>query len=243
MKDIPQAIYATYKADKPRKYLGGSIAGHGETCERQLWYRWKRNEDFPGKTRRLFEHGHIEEERVIRDLNRAGYQVVGNQLEATAFDGVFQIHIDGLIMVDGKLSILEIKTSNVKNFVDLTEAWDMLEWDEPKLIGRHRKALAKWEVHHAQMQLGMGLFGMDSACYLVVCKDNDKIYTREIPFDQERFDSLMAMIERVIKTDSLGSVSRPELPARAVVTPEQFGVCQWCPGHDECWSGKLDFGF
>jgi hypothetical protein len=235
VKQIPEAIYATYKADAPRKYLGGSIAGYGQKCERQLWYRWKRNEEFGGRLLRLFEHGHIEEERVIRDLIRAGFQVVGNQLEATAFGGVFQIHIDGLVMVDGKLHILEIKTSSVKRYTDLTEAWDMLEWDEPKLIGRHRKALEDFEIHHAQMQLGMGLFGMSSACYLVVCKDNDKIYTCEVPFDQEMFDGLMEMIGRVIDAE--------EPPARAVVVPDQFGVCQWCPGYDECWNGKLDFGF
>ena len=109
---LVEQIYAHYKnrGDAEggfRKHLGASILG--EPCERKNWFsfRWVKREDTSGKTYRLFEHGKLEEQRVIDNLSAIGLDVqafdvaTGKQFNFLAFGGHFGGSLDGKVTIDG----------------------------------------------------------------------------------------------------------------------------------------------
>src|SRR3954469_10381472 len=61
--------------DGPRSHLGASIIGH--KCERYLWFsfHWMYYQVFSGRMQRLFQRGHLEEERVIQWLRGIGFTI------------------------------------------------------------------------------------------------------------------------------------------------------------------------
>src|SRR5262249_30575055 len=78
------AIYAAYEAENRegfRDHLGASLIG--KSCERALWYdfRWVTLPQFPGRILRLFETGHLEEARLVRNLRATGATVLEVDLE------------------------------------------------------------------------------------------------------------------------------------------------------------------
>ena len=87
MADLPEIVPLTTSAiwsgwereqDRSRRtYVGASVLG--DECERKLWYsfRWAHEpEVFDGRKLRLFNTGHVEEDRLIADLRRAGIDVL-----------------------------------------------------------------------------------------------------------------------------------------------------------------------
>jgi CRISPR/Cas system-associated exonuclease Cas4 (RecB family) len=217
--DIFNMLEAKRAKEGAREYLGGSIVGYGQTCERQLWYRWQGVDDgdgFDGRMLRLLDHGQSEEERLVRDLKAAGYEVVGQQMAAWLFEGRFRLHIDGLIRRDkGQWRVLEIKTSNKRRFAEIAK--DGIE-----------------RVHRAQVQIAMHLLGLREALYIVVCKDTDELHEHVEVYDPATGEALVAMIERVLSADSA--------PDRPVTFPDKWGVCKWCPAFDTCWAaGEINF--
>ena len=69
-----QAIYRYYedhREEPHRPHLGASQIGHA--CDRYLWYqfRWCDHDEPDGRVLRLFDHGNVEETRLIRDLRPA----------------------------------------------------------------------------------------------------------------------------------------------------------------------------
>jgi hypothetical protein len=204
----------------PRTYLGGSILGYGLTCERQLWYRWQGVDDgegFDGRMLRLLDHGQSEEDRLVRDLKAAGYEVTGQQMAAHLFEGKFRLHIDGLVRRDkGQWRILEVKTTNKRRFAEVQKAGI-----DP--------------VHRVQVQIAMHLLGLREALYVAICKDNDEIHEHVEGYDEEFGRSLVDVIER-----TLGAETAPDRP---VAFPDKWGVCKWCPAFDTCWAAPGEINF
>lgn len=215
------AIYAAYEADAEdghRPHLGCSLAGH--PCERYLWntFRWVKAKRFVGRMLRLFETGQLEEARLVRNLRRIGVEVhdrdpEGRQWRVRAIGG----HAGGSMDAAGKgfpeaptkWHVVEIKTSNDKAFKELV---------------RDGVAKAKPQ-HHGQVQLYMGLAGMERAMYLCVNKNTDEIYTERVRFDHAEFDRLMQRAERVI--------TAAEPPLRCSDDPSWY-VCKMCDFHSIC---------
>lgn len=67
--------------DGHRSHLGASLIG-GE-CKRKLWYifRWCKAEQFEGRILRLFNRGHLEEDRFIKYLEGIGAEVWADDLQ------------------------------------------------------------------------------------------------------------------------------------------------------------------
>lgn len=61
--------------DDLRNHLGASIIGHD--CKAYAWFvfRWVKKEIFEGRMLRLFDRGHLEEERIIKWLRAIGVKV------------------------------------------------------------------------------------------------------------------------------------------------------------------------
>lgn len=74
LKEVERASRALL-TEPPRPHLGASQIGG--RCARQAWYgfRWAYHTDHIGRMRRLFNRGHEEEDRLIRWLRAADYEV------------------------------------------------------------------------------------------------------------------------------------------------------------------------
>lgn len=94
------------KPEDRREYIGASWLG--TECERAAWYtfRWWQRDNFHPRIRRRFETGHIMEDRVVRWLEMAGFEVrttnpsaknPKGQYRGELFGGLVSGHVDGFI--------------------------------------------------------------------------------------------------------------------------------------------------
>lgn len=222
------AIDAHYEATQwigwPWRLSPSTLA---KTCERATWYqfRWAREpESHEGRMVRLFETGHREEDRLVRDLKSAGVNVedrnpeTGKQWEYTALDGHFRLKIDGratgFFEAPKAEHVIELKTHNDKSFKQL------------KKVG---VAVAKPE-HVDQCQLGMHLAGIERAYYLAKNKNDDELYAERIHYDAAQAGALMAKAERILEA------ARPL--TKISDDPDNF-ACRFCPSKPVCHGGEF----
>lgn len=216
-----QAIYAWHKdkPDKPREYLGASAIGH--ECERYLWFCFLDcvREDFDGRMLRLFETGHLAEERFVAELRGIGCEVHdtderGQQFAVTAIGGHFKGHMDGVAQgipeAPKTWHVLEFKTHSAKSFAKLIKSG--VQEAKPQ--------------HFAQMMVYMHLTGLKRALYLAANKDTDALYTERIRYDAAQAEALMARAERIITAKNA--------PPRCSDKPEGF-PCRFCAAQRLCW--------
>ena len=138
---IVEDIYDKWKAEGDsqtrRTYLGGSQIGHH--CERYLWYDFRHCTEnvFSGRLYRLFQRGHDEEHRFVKDLRDIGCEVweeteANEQFGVEACGGHFRGHLDGVARIPDydKPHLLEFKTSNTKDFKKLEKEDEQKESEE-----------------------------------------------------------------------------------------------------------------
>jgi hypothetical protein len=228
MAQLPEPVHTTvakiYQAyendaeDGNRPHLGASLIGHA--CERFLWltFRWADAKKFSGRMLRLFETGQLEEARFVKNLRRIGVEVHdvtpdGKQWRVSDLGGHFGGSMDGACVglpeAPKTWHVLEFKTHNDKSFNDLT---------------KNSVAKAKPQ-HYAQMQVYMGMTGMERALYLAVNKNTDELYSERVDFDPVEFAKLKARAERVINAN--------EPPLRCSNDPSWY-VCKMCDFHEHC---------
>ena len=223
MAKIPEPTHTTVRKiyelheqrrdDKPRPYLGASILG--EACERRLWltFRWAGAETFDGRILRLFKTGDIFETRVLDELAEIGVKVEGGQHEVEACDGHMKGHLDGVgrgfVEAPQTWHLIEAKTHNAKSYADLTKKG--VRESKPK--------------HWAQMQVYMGLAGLDRAAYIAENKDTSELYVERVPFDKPEFAKLIDKAQRVIFA--------AEPPIR-ISNDAAWYECKFCPFHAQC---------
>ena len=225
---IVRAIYAQYEAREAaqpaRPYLGGSLIG--KECTRALWYdfRWASKRDFPGRLLRLFDTGHHEEPRMVKDLRDIGATVyafdpaTGVQFGYTDINGHMRGHTDGAAKGipggNAQWHLLEFKTHSSKSFADLQ---------------RHGVEASKPQ-HFAQMQIYMGWAELEHALYMAKNKDTDDLYTERLPFDAGVFEALRVRAEAVIYAT--------EPPLRLRDDPAYY-VCKMCDHAAVCHGDRV----
>jgi hypothetical protein len=222
------AIYRGYeetaRGDGMREHLGASIVGN--ECERALFYsfRWATRIQHAGRLLRLFATGHLEEDRLVKDLRRAGVTVMevdpstGRQWSVAACDGHFGGSMDaivlGLLEAPKTYHLAEFKTHSQKSFSALQKHG--LEKSKP--------------MHWAQMQIYMSLGQLDRGVYLAVNKNTDEIYLERVKPDPVLAARLLAKAERVIKAN--------EPPAKVADNADCY-LCKFCDHRALCWEGAL----
>lgn len=217
-------IYKLYETqERRRSYLGGSQIG--VSCERALWldYRWAGAvENHTGRLKRLFQTGHREEARILRELEKIGIELIpptdGNSQHGfIAIMGHFRGHFDGI----GKgfeeapkaIHIIELKTHNEKSYKDVVSKGVKLS--KP--------------MHYAQMQIYMHYTGHHRAFYLAVNKNTDELYQERIAYDATEAMRLVAKAERIINSNFL--------PPKISDKKDWF-ECRWCKHWDFCHDDK-----
>ena len=220
VKDIEEAIYATYDAPQRR---GNSIPPStiGEKCARKIWYsfRWVRPVSFDGRMMSLFATGNFEEKRIISDLRKAGFTVGWEQVEVKHQD-LMRGNIDGVVSKTGMpWHILEIKTHSQSSF-------DRLEAKGVKESKR---------THYAQMQIYMHLLTPPPkearivwALYVAKNKNTDAIYVERVAYDAEFAEWLL------IEAKHIATAETP--PAKISESCDAFD-CQYCEYRSYCHQG------
>jgi hypothetical protein len=214
---IASLIDKAHEAEQsaPRPHMGASMLGH--PCNRWLWlsFRWAVQPKFPGRVLRLFRRGQNEEATIIADLRRIGVNVrdLSNQ-ERVEFGSHVGGSIDAILDAGvpgapGKKHIAEFKTHSKKSFDDLE---------------KHGVEKSKWE-HFVQMQIYMHGTKINRALYLAVCKDDDRIYTERLDYDE-------GVAENAIKRGQVVALS-DRMPEPLSTDPSWY-QCKFCPAHTFC---------
>jgi hypothetical protein len=223
---IDQAVQSAEIRDFDHVVRGSSI---GHPCERHLFYRFRwahHGETFDGRKLRLFQTGHVEEDRLVAYLRMAGVAVeavdpaTGEQWEVVSLDGHFKGHLDGicsnLLEAPATPHLLECKTHNAKSFAQLV---------------KFGVSASKPE-HVAQMQVYMHLKSLSRAFYLAKNKDTDELHGERVHYDPSHAISLMAKAERVKTANAV--------PARVSDDPSYYLCSSFnCPSYDICHGGGL----
>lgn len=224
-KPVPstvQAIYRAYEAaNEHYDSLGISVGEINQECDRALWYglHWvSQPEVIDGRKLSIFLTGDRWENVLVDDLERIGVEVYGQQdrirLAAGHIRGKCDGKAMGVIEAPKTEHLLEFKSSNDKGFKEIV-----------KKGCKEGKPL-----HFGQVQLGMHMFGLTRALYLVVNKNDDERYSERINYDAEWCMRTIARAERIINS--------PEPPSRISEDPDFFG-CRFCKHkgvcHDKMW--------
>lgn len=168
--------------DEIRDYIGASSIG--SDCLRQIWYQYKgvKAELVPTKTRRTWAIGKRLEGLILEWLEAAGLRIELLHITLSSENlPVFSGHIDALVWIGDKKSILEVKTAKDASF---------------KIF--FSKGLKIWNPqYYAQVQAYMGMSGIISTYILVLNKDNSEISDEFVVFDEEFYKKLEAKAELI----------------------------------------------
>ena len=188
------AIEKEEDSKSPDIYLGRLGASFiGEECLRKIWLDWRAfaRPKFDGRMLRLFNTGHIQEERIVNDLRNAGLEVWdknedGDQYAFTDSTGHFVVKVDGIVKgvpeSEHKAHDLEIKTHNKDSFNGVVKKG--VELSKPQ--------------HYIQMQAGM-LFGkFTRALYVALNKDNEQYHIERIKENKIEQHKIQVKIEKLV---------------------------------------------
>ena len=216
-------------AEPRRQYLGGSIVGRD--CEREIAYQYhatpmdEGRTGFSGQLYRIFDRGHVGEERVAKYLRAAGFELVterqdGRQFGFKALGGRFAGHIDCVVLsgppVPGldysKPALWENKILNNKSFGDL---WNHgLKKSKP--------------VYYTQANLYMAYMELEQALFTAENADNCEIYAEVLQIDTANAQAMSDRAVRIVQS------SEPEELPRVAGDRTDYR-CKFCDYRERCW--------
>lgn len=231
------AIYRGYErefgAELPRAHLGASLIGR--ECGRELWYgfRWVDRSIHDGRMLRLFQSGHLEEPRMIADLQRIGVEVherdpSGAQWRVSAIGGHFGGSLDaaavGIPEAPKTWHVCEFKTSAEKKWTELAGKLEIDADGNRTFVGGKGVKAAKPE-HYAQMQVYMGLTGMSRALYVMKNKNTDDLHVERVREDGAVFKALIDKAHYIITAES---------PPQRISDDPSWYKCKFCDFKKSC---------
>lgn len=209
--NIDRYLQQSISEKQQRTYMGGSILG--KECDRQLWYEYHQPiaNDNP-RVERIFHLGHLLESYVITLLKHSGYTVHHD-------DGSGQFgfkdeeiagHIDGVIVIDGKPHLLEIKSASDKRFAEMVKKGVRLS--DP--------------VYFVQMQVYMKYMDLDKGLFVAINKNDCSIHSEVIEYDPITAEHAVNRGKEIARME--------EKPERKYKSPAFLG-CKFCNYKNRCW--------
>jgi hypothetical protein len=191
-----------------------------------LYYNWRgyTNYLFEGRILRLFETGHQQEDRIVMDLLKAGYEVWaaderGKQFTYLDASGHGVVKLDGVIKgVPGYEEIplvLEIKSHNDKSYGGVNS----------------KGVAAEKRFHYWQVQMGIWLTQLTGGLYVSVNKNDEQLYFEYIAPDLRIQSKIQETIESLVRATII--------PTRISETPDDYFGCRWCD-HKAVCTGKAE---
>jgi hypothetical protein len=221
-KDIDEWCQKQYD-DGPRTHLGASIIGH--ECDRYLWFsfRWMFREVFSGRMQRLFQRGHLEENRVIEWLTGVGFlvkqvDVDGKQFHIAFASGHGGGSGDGVAALPeryGKFPpiLLEIKTQKDERFNILLGSG--VQKEKP--------------MHFIQASVYGSRMNIHYCLYIAVNKENDDLNIELVELDWSLANQQTERAEAIIRS-TFPPPRLSELPS--------FWKCKMCAARPICHFGE-----
>jgi CRISPR/Cas system-associated exonuclease Cas4 (RecB family) len=203
---------------KSRKYIGAS--GVGNPCDANLAFclRGFPNTEPPAFLKRIFAMGHLIEEVVVADLKKVKGAVVieidpetGKQWSYQELGGHISSHTDGVIELDGKSYILEIKSMNNTSFQKFL--------NKGVKISHHS--------YYCQLMMYMALADRTEAFFIAYNKDKSRYHAEIVEFDQIEWSYLKQRIVTVLNGD-----------AAKISTDATDWRCRGCFKLEVCWGEK-----
>ena len=219
-----RAIYAHYEENQGspfRKHLGGSLIGR--PCDRELWYtfRWATDTRHAGQLLRLFQTGHMAEDRFVQNLRDVGVTVfetdptTGRQFVVSDCNGHFGGSFDGV----------------GKGFVEAPETWHLIEMKthgEKSFNNLVKKGVKDSKPEHfIQMQVYMYLAEpqITRAFYMAVNKNTDELYGERIKLDTTIASAVI---------DKAGAIIASDRPLTKISEDPSWYQCKFCDHSPVC---------
>jgi hypothetical protein len=198
----------------PRPYLGMSMLG--EECPRYIWYyfRWAFKEQVPPRIQRIFDRGHLEEARVIKDLRDAGF-AVDNAQEEMRVGPYIRGHCDGVVSGipdSSKPHVLEIKAVKDSTF------------SEYRKKGLEKSNMVYW----CQVHLYTHFMKLDRALFIATNKDTEERYYERVRLDKHLVSFLVDRAEDIIVSDA---------PPKRIKEDPSWYACKFCNAREVCHYG------
>ena len=231
---IDQALDAERGQQEPRHYLGASRLG--VSCERALQFEYAdaprdTGAEFPGRTLRIFEVGHVLEDLAIRWLRLAGFDLYtrrkdGGQFGFSVAGGRIRGHVDG-IFSDGPADLglsfpmlFECKTMNDRNWKACVKSGVAVS--KPVYA-------AQVAIYQAYMESSIPGISDHPALFAAINKDTQELWFELVPFDGGLAQRMSDRAVRVIQATEAG-----ELLAR-IAADSSYYECRYCSWATRCW--------
>ena len=231
---VDAALQAENASREKRRYLGGSRLG--VACERALQLEYADapvdpGAEFPGRTLRIFEVGHVLEDLAIRWLRLAGFDLYtrgkdGGQFGFSVADGRIHGHLDGVIAnapADLGLAfpmLWECKTMNDKNWRDTVKKGVTVT--KPVYAGQ----IATYQAYMEPLIPGISA---NPALFTAINKNTQEIWSELVPFDGGLAQRMSDLAVRVIRATEIGE----QLPR--IATEPSYYECKYCAWANRCW--------
>ena len=227
MNEIANQIYRSYEDNREqphRAHMGGSQIGN--PCDRALFYqfRWAWHAKPPGRVLRLFGRGREEEPKVVNDLRSIGATVLpldpsnGEQWYFWQHGGHFGLSLDGALKdlpgYEGWMA-MEVKTAGKKSYNRLEKTDSVEKWNDQ---------------YWAQIHVGMHLSNLEQCLYVVICKDDDRMWTEVYEVDH-------ALAERMLK--KAGKIIYAEDPPEKISEDPGWYQCKFCDHWPVCHGNRV----
>jgi hypothetical protein len=230
---IDKALTKESENQQPRDYLGASRLG--VNCSRALQFEYTDtpkddDQNFTGKTLRIFQAGHVFEDLAIKWLRDAGFELITNRQNGSQFgfnvaQGKIKGHIDGVI-IDAPESLnlsfpmlWECKSLNNKSFKDTVKKGLAIS----KTIYASQIA-----IYQAYMEGSIHNISKNPAFFTAINKDTAEIYFELIPFDKTLAQNMSDKAVKILK-----ATEAHELLPKISNDPAYF-ECKFCPWQMRC---------
>ena len=196
----------------------------GHPCVRYLVYnrtRWQEKALLPARLQLIFDIGNDIEERVMRDLKEAGFQVIEQQRTFEWREYQITGKVDMKIVIDGKAIPAEIKSSSPFAFDSVNSVQDMLN---------HKYLYMR--KYPAQLALYLLMDNKERGCFIFKNKSTGAMKEIWMDLDYDFAESLLKKADTVNRHLEAGTVPPPidydemvcgECPFQHICTPDRIG--------------------
>ena len=208
---IDKSLTLENEQQEPRNYLGASRLG--VSCSRALQFEYTNtpkdeNQNFTGKTLRIFQAGHVFEDLAIKWLRQSGFDLItekkdGSQFGFSALNGKIKGHVDGVIIdAPEELNLTfpmlwECKSLNNKSFNDTVKKG--LAVSKPIYA-------AQIAIYQAYMESSIDGISKNPTLFTAINKDTAELYFELIKFDQALAQKLSDKAVRIITSTDAGEL-------------------------------------
>lgn len=224
LPDLVEKLYNKAKRDirvYPCHANRASMIDHD--CERCLTYwrtSWDQVAAHEVDLELIFREGRIQEEAVLRSLMDAGIEVLEQQRPLSWREYQVTGHIDGVLRVDGKAVLLEIKSM-------ADQIWRSVAREGPKVYDWEQVASAfttkPWlRKYYGQLQVYMLCKECEAAILLCKNKSTGAIAQINVTLDYGYAEKLIQRAERINAHVAAGT-----LPERIAWDDEVCGRCEF----------------